>query len=168
MKDGVNIAELAFANDSKSMSKKKRRELYDRVIELVDYEIMEIYPGYIDKNGISESCATSLRHIKNYFNGSKILYDGKTTFKVQGIETLVKADAKVSIVAAASIIAKVQKDIRMKEWHDKYPEYDWENNAGYGTKGHIEAIQANGWTPQHRRTFNVKALENIEIKENLS
>ncbi len=169
LKEGKTVADIAFANDSKSMSKKKRKELYDKIIKIVDYEVVETYSNYIDDNGLSSACSHSLNYIKSYFkqkNKTKILYDGKTTFKVQGIETLVKADVKVSIVAAASIIAKVQKDIRMKEWDEKYPEYDWKNNAGYGTVKHIESIKKYGWTPQHRRTFQVKSLENIEIKEN--
>ena len=167
LKPGMTLEDIAFANDSKSMSKKKRGELYDRVIKIVDFEVMETYASYIDKNGLSDACSISLQHIKNRFNNDKILYDGKTTFKVQGIETLVKADAKVSIVAAASIIAKVEKDKRMKEWDKKYPMYDWKNNAGYGTKGHVEAIKKYGYTEQHRRTFNIKALEGITIKDNI-
>jgi ribonuclease HII len=168
LKEGKTVNDIAFADDSKAISKKKREKLYEEVIKVVDYEVVEIYPKYIDEAGLSESCRFSLEHIKNYFNSrgkSKILYDGKTTFKVQGIETLVKADAKVSIVAAASIIAKVEKDKRMKEWDEKYPMYDWKNNAGYGTKAHIEAIKKYGYTEQHRRSFNVKALEGLGIKE---
>jgi ribonuclease HII len=166
LKEGKTINDIAFANDSKSMSKKKREELYKEIIKIVDYEVVEIYANYIDNNGLSDACNFSLTHIKNKFkelNKTKILYDGKTTFKVQGIETLVKADAKVSIVAAASIIAKVEKDKRMKEWDEKYPMYDWKNNAGYGTAKHIEAIKKYGWTSQHRRSFNVKALEGLNI-----
>jgi ribonuclease HII len=171
LKEGKTIEDIAFADDSKSMSKKKREELYNEVIKIVDYEVVETYASYIDNNGLSSACSFSLTHIKNHFkelNKTKILYDGKTTFKVQGIETLVKADAKVSIVAAASIIAKVEKDKRMKIWDEKYPMYDWKNNAGYGTKGHIEAIKEFGWTEQHRRSFNVKALEGLEILEVLN
>jgi ribonuclease HII len=167
LKPGMCIEDIAFANDSKSMKKSKREELYEDVIKIVDFQIVEIYPKFIDNVGLSLAHSYSLEEIKKAFPNSKFLYDGKTSYKVQGIETLVKADAKVSIVAAASIIAKVEKDKRMKEWDEKYPEYDWKNNAGYGTKGHIEAIKKFGWTEQHRKSFNVKALEGLQISENL-
>jgi len=168
LKEGKTIKDIAFANDSKSMSKKKREALYEEVVKIVDYKVVEIYANYIDDNGLSDACNYSLTYIKDYFkenNRTKILYDGKCNYET-GIETLVKADAKVSIVAAASIIAKVEKDKRMKEWDEKYPMYDWKNNAGYGTKGHIEAIKKYGYTEQHRRSFNVKALEGLKILEN--
>ena len=167
VKEGVSLEDISIAVDSKSTSKKKRKLIYDQIIDLVDYEVIEIYPKFIDDAGLSSACSTSLTKIKERFPTDKILYDGKTTFKVNGIETLIKADAKVSIVAAASIIAKVQKDLRMEVWDEKYPEYDWKNNAGYGTAKHIEAIIEHGYTEQHRRSFNVKKLEGIQIKENI-
>jgi len=159
LKKGYSVEDIAFANDSKSMSKKKREKLYNEVIKIVDYEIIEIYPKFIDDVGLSIACNHCLNHIKNHFKNDKILYDGKTTFKVNGIETLVKADAKVSLVAAASIIAKVEKDKRMKIWDEKYPQYDWKNNAGYATKKHIDAVKKFGFTEQHRKTFIIKELE---------
>jgi len=167
LKEDKTIQDIAFANDSKSMSKKKREKLYDEVIKNVDYFVVEIYANYIDDNGKEEACHTALNMIKNNFSNEKFIYDGNNNHKVTGLEMLVKADAKVSIVAAASIIAKVEKDKRMKEHDEKYPMYDWKNNAGYGTKAHIEAIKKYGWTPQHRRSFNVKALNGLDIKENI-
>jgi len=97
--------------------------------------------------------------IKNHFKDSDFIYDGNNAHGVSGLTMLVKADAKVSIVAAASIIAKVEKDKRMKEWDEKYPEYDWKNNAGYATKAHIQAIRENGFSEIHRMTFRIKELE---------
>jgi len=160
LKPNKTLEDLSIANDSKSMSKKKRTALYEKLIDIVDYKFVEIYPEFIDDEGLSEACRYSLHYLKRKFQNDKILYDGKTTFKVDGIETLVKADAKVSIVAAASIIAKTLKDKNMEEWAERFPEYDFENNAGYGTKKHIEAIKKYGYTIIHRRSFNIKALKN--------
>ena len=159
IKSDKSIEDISFANDSKSMSKKKREKLYDEVIKVVDYHVVEIFPKYIDENGKEEACRTALEKILNHFKGLKFIYDGNNAHGVQGLEMLVKADAKVSIVAAASIIAKVEKDKRMKEWDEKYPEYDWKNNAGYATKKHIEAIRKHGFNEQHRMTFKIKELE---------
>lgn len=165
LKKGKNVKDIAFANDSKSMSKTKREELYDQVIKIVDPVVVFVSPGYIDEHGISKAHTYALEKIKEKYSKDKIIYDGKATYGVKDIETLVKADAKVSIVAAASIIAKVQKDREMKEQAQKYPEYDFVNNAGYGTAKHIEAIKEYGYTPIHRRSYNIKALEGVEIKE---
>jgi ribonuclease HII len=166
LKVRYNLEDIAFANDSKSMSKKKREKLYKDVIKFVDYHIVELYASFIDKEGREGACKTALEMIKNYFGcDSKFVYDGNNNHKVQGLEMLIKADAKVSIVAAASIIAKVEKDKRMKKWDEKYPMYDWKNNAGYGTKAHIEAIKNYGWTELHRRSYNIKALEGLNVKE---
>lgn len=165
LKEGKTIEDIAFAHDSKSMTKKKREELYEQVIEVVDYYTVFIYPAYIDEHGLSAAHTECLEQIKYNLKNPKYLYDGKANYKVQGIETLVKADAKVSIVAAASIIAKVSKDREMKEQAKLYPEFDFENNAGYGTAKHIESIKEHGYTPLHRRSFNVKALDGLTIKE---
>ncbi len=165
LKEGKTLEDITFANDSKSMSKKKRQELYERVIKVVDYELIFIYPAFIDDNGLSEAHKHSLNEIKRLFPNSKYLYDGNTNYKIQNIETLIKADAKVSIVAAASIIAKVSKDNEMKQQAKLYPEFLFEDNAGYGTAKHIEAIKEFGYTPIHRKSFNIKALEGLEIKQ---
>jgi len=166
LKNGKTVHDIAFANDSKSMSKKKREKLYEDVIKIVDYHIVEIFPKYIDDNGKEDACHTALEVIKNYFGNSDFIYDGNNSHHTDGLEMLVKADAKVSIVAAASIIAKVEKDLRMKEWDKKYPMYDWKNNAGYATKKHVEAIRKYGFNEQHRKTFIIKELEREGFYEN--
>ena len=67
--------------------------------------------------------------------------------------SMVKGDEKSVSIAAASVIAKVYRDRLMKEYAKKYPHYDFENNAGYGTKKHLEGLKAYGITPIHRRDF---------------
>lgn len=61
-----------------------------------------------------------------------------------------KADQRSFIVACASIIAKVARDRYMLQCHEKFPQYDWSNNVGYGTKRHLDAIRVFGTTPLHR------------------
>ena len=67
--------------------------------------------------------------------------------------SMVKGDEKSVSIAAASVIAKVYRDRLMKEYAKKYPHYDFENNAGYGTKKHLEGLKEHGITPIHRRDF---------------
>jgi ribonuclease HII len=67
--------------------------------------------------------------------------------------SMVKGDEKSVSIAAASVMAKVYRDNLMKEYAKQYPNYDFENNAGYGTKKHLEGLKEYGVTPIHRRDF---------------
>ncbi len=66
---------------------------------------------------------------------------------------LIHGDRRSVSIAAASIVAKVYRDLLMESYHGLYPQYDFINNRGYGTETHMEAIRRHGLTPIHRRTF---------------
>lgn len=68
-------------------------------------------------------------------------------------EALVKGDARVLSIAAASIVAKVARDAIMVDLAQQHPGYGWETNAGYGSSAHLAALQNLGPTPHHRRSF---------------
>lgn len=68
-------------------------------------------------------------------------------------EAVVKGDARVLSIAAASIVAKVARDAIMVDLAQQHPGYGWETNAGYGSKAHLAALQHLGATPHHRRSF---------------
>ena len=68
-------------------------------------------------------------------------------------ETIVKGDAKVLSIAAASIVAKLCRDQLMVGLAQQFPDYGWDKNAGYPTAAHREALQICGVTPHHRRSF---------------
>jgi len=74
-------------------------------------------------------------------------------------KAIVKGDSKSISIAAASILAKVERDKIMKEYHKIYPQYNFEKNKGYGTKEHIEALKKYGPCPIHRKTFIEKILK---------
>jgi ribonuclease HII len=84
-----------------------------------------------------------------------ILVDGNfSPDSNKNIRTVIKGDQKCISIAAASIIAKVSRDLFMEELSLKFPNYSWEKNCGYGTKKHLEAIKKYGITKHHRRTFS--------------
>ena len=88
------------------------------------------------------------------------LIDGIYTPKVDlKCKPIVKGDSKSISIAAASILAKVYRDKIMTNLADKYPEYSFEKNAGYGTKEHLLALKSHGITPIHRKSF--KPIYNI-------
>lgn len=74
------------------------------------------------------------------------------------VRTLVKADLQCSSVAAASVLAKVERDELLVRLARQYPAYAWDQNKGYSAPAHLEALRRHGATPQHRRSWNLRAL----------
>lgn len=91
--------------------------------------------------------------------------DGNTAFGIPNLNYLVKADAKIKEVSAASILAKVSRDRYMCDIASKYSEYLFQKHKGYGTKAHIDAIIKYGFTDLHRMSFKIKQIEQLKVKE---
>lgn len=151
-------AKIDGLNDSKKLTEKKREALYEKIILASSYHIVKFSPQQIDDDGISKCLAAGLREIMKNLKCESYLFDGNTTFGVEGLETMVKADAKVLEVSAASILAKVTHDRNILYDAKTYPQYYFEKHKGYGTKLHIEMIKKYGYCPIHRRSYKVKAL----------
>ena len=85
-----------------------------------------------------------------------ILIDGNKLPKLKNynMKCIVKGDKKIPSISAASIIAKVSRDKFIKTISKKFKNYGWQNNFGYGTKQHLEAIKKHGITKHHRKTFS--------------
>lgn len=86
-----------------------------------------------------------------------LLIDGNRAYPDCALphQTVVKGDARSSSIAAASIIAKTERDRIMRRLHKEHPEYHWMTNKGYPTPPHFEALEALGPTPYHRRSFKL-------------
>jgi ribonuclease HII len=145
-------------NDSKILSHKKRLYIRDMiVIEAITYSIVEIEHTHIDKMGISSATqdvffksVTKLKKVPEHiltdnFEIKKITKEHQTN--------IVRGDNKSISIAAASIIAKVYRDELMGKMHDKYPEYGFVRNKGYGTKEHLNALHKHGHCDIHRKSF---------------
>ena len=157
---GVVLTEpIDGLTDSKRLTQKRREELFEEIVEKSRYHIASFSAHQIDEVGISKCLQAGLRAIQKALPACDYLFDGNSTFGVDNIETMVKADAKVAEVSAASILAKVTRDREMVEVAKEYPVYGFEKHKGYGTKAHIEALVKYDRSPIHRKTFRVKGLD---------
>jgi len=145
--------------DSKKLTEKKREALFPLVIENSRYHIVSFSAQEVDEMGISKCLQKGLQSIQAHLLEAEYLFDGNSTFGVENITTMVKADDKIPEVSAASILAKVTRDREMLEMAEIYPEYGFERHKGYGTKAHIEALVKYDRCEIHRRTFRVKGLD---------
>ena len=149
--------------DSKRISHKKRMDALQKHIlpnALVTCVLSQPNTA-IDAEGIqavlarlTEGCALFCRH---RFPRTFVVLDGDVPIEVDGSVTRVvwmpKADVIVTAVSAASILAKVTRDIYMKEQAKIYPGYGWETNVGYHSKRHVWGLENLGITPLHRRSY---------------
>lgn len=144
-------------NDSKKLTEKKREMLYDIIMrEAVAVGIGVVGPERIDEINILQATYEAMRAaIKNLGVVPDILLNDAVTIPGVDIKQvpIVKGDAKSITIGAASIMAKVTRDRYMVEISEKYPEYGFASNKGYGSAAHIAAIKEFGPTPLHRRTF---------------
>lgn len=149
-----------WLNDSKKLSDKDRYELRPEIedqaicwaIGIVDHkEIDEI-------NILNASFLAMHRAVdKLKTKPELLLIDGNRfkAYKKIPHQCIIKGDGKFLSIAAASILAKTYRDDHMKVMAKKYPEYNWDNNMGYPTKKHRDAIRKHGVTPIHRLTFQL-------------
>ena len=153
-------------DDSKKLSKKKREALAELIKEVaVAYSVAEVDEGTIDEINILQATRLGMKRaveglsVKPEF----VLTDGNMTLDiVPPQKSIVKGDALVCSIGAASILAKVHRDALMAKYAEEYPGYGFERNAGYGTEEHIKAIRESGICKIHRKTFVTKFWDGKE------
>ena len=151
---------IAGINDSKKLSAKKREGLAVLIRERARaYAIEEVSNEVIDEINILQATRLCMKRAVEKLSpaADMVLTDGNMTLDIALPQrSIVKGDALVASIGAASILAKVYRDALMCEYAKQYPEYAFERNAGYGTAAHIAAIREVGICPIHRRTFVTK------------
>lgn len=145
-------------NDSKKISETKREKLYEQItMQATDWAVGIVDEQEIDEINILNATKKALNIAINKLKTKPniIIVDALDKIDTQGIPyiSMIKGDAKVYSIAAASIIAKVTRDRIIKEYDEVYPEYGFSGHKGYGTAKHIQAIKENGICPLHRKTF---------------
>lgn len=148
---------IKYINDSKKLSAKMRDMLYDEIMEkAVAVGIGFVSEKRIDEINILNATYEAMRQAidKLGVKPDILLNDAVTIPKVDIRQVpIIKGDAKSISIGAASIVAKVTRDRFMEEMAQKYPQYDFASNKGYGSAKHIEALKEHGPCEIHRKTF---------------
>ena len=144
-------------NDSKKLTDKKRRELFPVIKEkAIAYGIAFASEAEIDEINILQATFLAMKRAIAQLEGKAdfALIDGnrETDFGIPCL-TVVKGDSRSANIAAASVLAKVTRDLYMEELAEKYPQYGFEIHKGYGTKAHYAALTEHGMCEAHRRSF---------------
>ncbi len=143
-------------DDSKRLAPARRAELAQRIREhALAWAVAEVDAGRIDAwNILQASRQAMVEAIRRLcLQPDFLLLDAMELDLPIEQKPLIRGDARSVSIAAASILAKVNRDLRMLELDALFPQYGWAQNKGYGTPEHLEALRAHGPTPLHRFSY---------------
>ena len=126
--------------------------------QAVAWTVEYVEAADIDAAGMTASLVTAFRHALAHIETAGVrpdvvLLDGNPLRLDDREVNVVKGDCRCASIAAASIVAKVERDALMCRYAEDYPEYGFDSCKGYASPAHIEAIKRFGLTPLHRATF---------------
>lgn len=155
--------EIEGLNDSKKLTEKKREALFDKITRTaICYNIAFAQAEEIEEYNILEATMLAMKRAveRLKIKPDYVLVDGRQTIKNLEVpcEAIIKGDSVSCSVAAASILAKVSRDRLMMKLDKEYPEYNFKQHKGYGTKEHIELIKKYGPSEIHRKSFLSKII----------
>ena len=161
-----NDVDIPRLNDSKKLTPKIRMELFEQIKEkALAYSIAFGTVEEIDKINILEATLLAMRRAVEGLSikPDYLIVDGNIyrNFNIPG-ECVIKGDSVSSSIAAASILAKVTRDLLCDDLDEMYPGYGIKQHKGYGTKAHIDALRQLGPTPCHRKQF-IRFLDKTNI-----
>ncbi|SCA58723.1 Ribonuclease HII [Chlamydiales bacterium SCGC AB-751-O23] len=146
-------------DDSKKLSPKKRQKLFEYLSKHDDiyFAYSVIDASIVDEINIYEATKVAMKEAIITLQPAPdfVLVDGMA-LSVDGFDTqkLIKGDSLSCSIAAASIVAKETRDALMRQADEKWPEYGFAKNKGYGTKEHMKALEKYGPCPFHRKSFS--------------
>lgn len=144
--------------DSKVLTALRREKLYDEIrAKALCCSIAMATVEEIDSLNILQATLLAMRRAVEglRLKPVKVLVDGNRLPKLSILaEAIVKGDARIPAISAASILAKVHRDRWCEQFHLEYPQYGFAGHKGYGTAEHLAALREHGACPQHRRSFS--------------
>ena len=142
-------------NDSKKLSKKKREELFEVIInKALAIEVEVVNEKTVDQLNIYQATKKAMEAVASRIPAKYCLIDAMKLDSEKACTSIIKGDLKSISIASASIIAKVIRDQIMTNFDKVFPEYDFKNNKGYPTKKHKQALLDNDYIFLHRKTYN--------------
>jgi ribonuclease HII len=143
--------------DSKKLTPLRRERLFDEIrAKALCCSIAQASVAEIDELNILRATLLAMRRAVEglRLKPAKVLVDGNRLPALDVLaEAIVKGDALVPAISAASILAKVTRDRWCVEYHQQFPQYGFATHKGYGTAEHMAALREHGACPEHRRTF---------------
>lgn len=144
----------SLINDSKKLSEKKRRELFDVIMkDALEIIIMVVDEVTIDQLNIYQAAKKAMTDIARISVADAVLTDAMPLEIDKPVISIIKGDQRSISIAAASIIAKVVRDNKMIHLDKQYPQFGFARHKGYPTAAHLEAIATFGITACHRRSY---------------
>lgn len=154
-------------DDSKVLSEAQRNALAPRIKErAVAWAVASASVDEIDALNILGATMLAMQRAVRALQTlpHEVLIDGNRCPEL-GLPTraIIAGDAKIRSIGAASILAKTARDAEMQRWHDRYPQYGFDQHKGYPTPGHLEALRLHGHCEIHRRSFApIRALLGLD------
>ena len=157
--------DLPALNDSKKLKEAEREALVPLIkTKALAWAIGRVEAEEIDEINILQASFLAMHRALDALKLKPefLLVDGNRFKAYPGIghRCEVKGDGRFASIAAASILAKSQRDAWMRAYHLQYPQYDWAKNMGYPTPRHRQGIVEHGTSPLHRRSFRLLPLQN--------
>lgn len=155
-------------NDSKKLTDKKRKALRIQIErDAIAWAVGIVTPEEIDKINILNASFLAMHRALDQLTvrPEAVIVDGNRfkPYRDLPYTTIVKGDGKYMAIAAASILAKTYRDDYMDTLAEEFPYYDWQNNKGYPTQKHRDAIGKFGTTPYHRMSYNLLGDRQLEL-----
>jgi ribonuclease HII len=156
--------------DSKLLSPSQREKIYSFIKkQKIPYFTKKISVKRINNHGIQSANVTAIRNLIKQIDADNYIVDGNLKLghfygKIRNIKCIPHADRDILCVTFAGIIAKVKRDMYMKNLHQDFPNYGWFRNSGYGTQLHIRAIIKFGISSHHRKIFVDTAIGHFREK----
>jgi len=157
--------DLKLLKDSKKINFKNRLKIAKHIKLNSHYGIGVASVEEILNLNILQAALLSMKRAINKLSVKPklILIDGNFAPKgIKNFKTIINGDEKIKCISAASIIAKTYRDLLMIKLSEKYKNYAWEKNFGYGTKAHMDGLKKFGITSHHRKSF--KPIHNMLSK----
>lgn len=150
-------APIRGLNDSKKLGARTRERLYDEILaKALCCRIALASVEEIDTLNILQATLLAMRRAVQglRLRPHLVLVDGNRAPDLHvPVRAIVKGDARVQCIAAASILAKVHRDRLCAELHERHPQYGFDGHKGYATPAHLAALREHGPCPEHRRSF---------------